>query len=179
MFLIPAAYFLVRGPRPVGAASLVAAAGIAFGLAWLIPPSPVIAESNELRLAAISPALQAIAARPLFGWGLLSDSAVLSDIIGRQNFVDDTYLSLAVETGLVGLAAFVLLAGAIVLATRRGWAGPLGLALAIAVASVLGMAVLASVFQVTQGYAAFFVLAGLAVATSLIAADRGGSAAST
>jgi hypothetical protein len=179
MFLIPAAYFLVRGPRPVGAASLVAAAGIAFGLAWLIPPSPVIAESNELRLAAISPALQAIAARPLFGWGLLSDSAVLSDIIGRQNFVDDTYLSLAVETGLVGLAAFVLLAGAIVLATRRGWAGPLGLALAIAVASVLGMAVLASVFQVTQGYAAFFVLAGLAVAASLRAADRGGSAAST
>jgi hypothetical protein len=175
MFLLPAAYFLVRGPRRVGLASLVTAAAIAFGLARLIPYSPVIAESNELRLAAISPALQAIGMHPFFGWGLLSDSSVLSDIIGKTNYVDNTYLSLAVETGLVGLGAFLFRVVGIVFATWRGWVTSRGLALAIAVAGVLGMAVLASLMQVTQGYAAFFVLAALAVASAIRPADRGRS----
>ena len=175
IFLIPAAYFIVRGPRVVGVASGVAALGIAFGLTRLIPAAPVIVESGELRLAAISPAMQAISAKPLFGWGLLSDSTVLSDIIGKQNYVDNTYLSLAVETGLFGLGAFLLLAAAIVLVTRRAWATPLGLSLSIAVAGVLGMGILASVLQVTQAYAAFVVLAALAVAAAAPPVKAAGS----
>jgi hypothetical protein len=166
MFVIPGVYFLARRPRIVGVACLVAAVAIALGLVALIPASPAVTESNELRLAAINPALQAIQARPLFGWGLLSDSTVLSSIIGKTNAVDDTYLSLAVEMGLVGLAAFALLVASIVAATRRGWRSARGLALALAVVSVLAMAAFASVFQVTQGYAALSVLAALGVSSS-------------
>jgi O-antigen ligase len=132
-----------------------------------------------LRITAIDPALQAIRARPLFGWGLLSDSSVLSAIIGKQNFVDDTYLSLAVEVGLVGLGAFLLLALSILGATRRGWGTPLGLALLIAVTGVLAMGVFASIFQVTQGYAAFFVLAALALISAVRGPGTGQPAAAT
>ena len=123
--------------------------------------------------------LQAIGARPLLGWGLLTDATVLGDIIGSENAVDDTYLSLAVETGLLGLGAFLLLVAGIMLAARRGWPAPLGLALAISVAGVLAMAVFASVFQITQGYAAFFVLCALAVAAAFRGRDTGPEAAST
>ncbi|MEA2677476.1 MAG: hypothetical protein QOJ81_1617 [Chloroflexota bacterium] len=179
IFLIPAAYFLVRGPRLIGTASLVAAFAVASGLTLLIPASPVIEESNSLRLSAISPALQAIAARPLFGWGLLNDMSVLSGILGTKNYVDDTYLSLAIETGLVGLGAFVLLAATIVAATLRDWSSARGLALAIALASLLGMAVFASFLQSTQGYAAFFVLAALAVAAAVRSDERGQPEAAT
>jgi O-antigen ligase len=116
-----------------------------------------------MRLSAIDAALQAIRARPVFGWGLLSDASVLSGIIGQPNYVDNSYLSFAVDTGIVGAGAFVLLATSILGATRHGWNSALGLALSIAVAAVLAMSAFASVFQVTQGYAAFFVLAALAV----------------
>ncbi len=166
IFVLPGVYFLARGPRRVGVASLIAAAAVAIGLGALIPASPAVVHSNELRVAALSPALQAIQAHPLFGWGLLSDLSVLTSISGKKNYVDDTYLSFAIEMGLVGLGSFVLLVGSIVFAARRAWRSAQGLALTIAVLGVLGMAVLASVLTASQGYAAFFVLGGLAVAAA-------------
>ena len=170
MFFLPGVYFLARGPRLIGAGCLIAAAVIAISVS-VVPANPVIGDSTTMRLSAIDAALQAIRERPLFGWGLLSDKTVLSGIVGKQNFVDDTYLSLAVETGVAGLSAFALLAASILGATRRAWGSAQGLALTIAVAGVLGMGAFASVFQETQGYAAFFVLAALAVAAA-VRADR-------
>ena len=164
MFVVPGVYFLARGHRLLAVACFVAAGVVAIGVTLVAPPNTVIAQSGEMRLSAIDAALQAIRARPLFGWGLLSDKSVLSGILGTQSYVDDSYLSLAVEVGLVGLSAFLLLATSIVAGTRRAWGSPLGLALAIAVTGVLGMSVFASVLQASQGYAAFFVLAALAVA---------------
>jgi hypothetical protein len=166
IFVAPGIYFLARGPRRVGVASLVVALAVAVGLGALIPANPAVQHSNELRVAALNPALQAILAHPLFGSGLLSDLSVLTGIIGKKNYVDDSYLSLAIEIGLVGLGAFLLLVGSIVLATRRAWHSALGLALAIGVVGVLAMAVLASLFTASQGYSAFFVLAALAVAVA-------------
>jgi hypothetical protein len=179
IFLLPAAYFLVRGPRPLGVASLVAAIMTASGLALFIPAGPVIDGSNSLRISALGSALQAIGAHPLFGSGLLTDMTVLSAVIGKKNYVDNTYLSLAIEIGLVGLAGFLLLVAAMVAATRRGWSSARGLAMALAVAAVLGMALLASVLQSTQCYAAFFVLGALAVGTALRADGTGQPAAAT
>lgn len=166
IFVVPGVYFLARGPHRVGVASLVAALIVAVGLGALIPASPAVQQSNELRVAALNPALQAILAQPLFGSGLLRDLPVLSDIIGRKNYVDNSYLSLGIETGLVGLGAFLLLVGSIVVATRRAWHSALGLALAIGVVGVLAMALLASLITASQGYSAFFVLAALAVAAA-------------
>ncbi len=169
IFVLPGVYFLARGSRRIGVAALVAAAIVVVSLTALLPASLTVQQSNELRAAAINPALQAIQAHPFFGWGLLTDLSVLSDIIGKKNFVDNSYLSLAIEIGLVGLGAFLLLVGSIVVATRPAWAAAQGLALAIAVVGVLGMALLASLFTATQSYAAFFVLAGLAVAAAISA----------
>ena len=170
MFVVPGVYFLVRGRRLVALACFIAAGAVAIGVTFLAPASEVVARSGEMRLSAIDAALQAIRARPLFGWGLLSDQSVLSGLLGTRSYVDDTYLSLAVETGLVGLGAFLLLATSIVAATRRTWRSPLVLAVTIAVAGVLGMAAFASVLQASQGYAAFAVLAALAVAAGSDAA---------
>ncbi len=178
MFLVPAAYFLVRGPRWIGVVSLIAASVVAFGLTFVLPSTEGIERSGTLRVTAVGAALDAITARPLFGWGLLSDMSVLGNIIGARNFVDNTFLSFAIEMGLVGLGAFLLLVVSIVFATRGAWATPRGLALLIALATVLGMGVLASVLQASQSYAAFFVLAALAVAGAVRARDKGQSAVS-
>jgi hypothetical protein len=166
MFLVPAAYFIIRNRPLIGIASFIAAVAIALGLTTVVPSTHEIDSSGALRIAAINPALQAIGAHPLFGWGLLNDSSVLSAIIGSKNYVDDAFLSLAVEVGLVGLGAFLLLVSGIIVGAFWGWTTARGLALTIAVVAVLGMAILASVFQSTQGYAALFVLAALAVAAA-------------
>jgi hypothetical protein len=171
IFLVPAAYFLVRGPRWVGMVSLIAAIGVAFGLTFVVPWTDQIERSSTLRVTAVGAAIDAIAARPLFGWGLLSDMTVLGNIIGRRNFVDNTFLSFAIEIGLVGLGAFLFLVASIVLATRRVWATPCSLALLVALGTVLGMGVLASILQASQSYAAFFVVAALAVAAGIRARD--------
>jgi hypothetical protein len=164
MFVVPGIYFLVRKPRPLGIASLAVAAVVAVSLTTVLPTSPAVAESNEMRLTALQAALVAIRSQPLFGWGLLNDMNVLRSILGSASYVDNTYLSVALEMGLVGLTAFLLLIASLVLATRRTWDSAQGFALLIALGAVLGMGVLASVLQVSQGYAAFFVLAALAVA---------------
>lgn len=179
IFLIPAAYFLVRGPRPLGLASLVVAVVIASALTLFIPGGAVIEGSNSLRVSAAGSALQAIGAHPLFGSGLLSDMTTLSAVIGKKNYVDNTYLSVAIATGLVGLGAFLVLVTSMLAATRRGWPTAQGLAMALAIGTVLGMGMLASVLQSTQCYAAFFVLCALALGTALRVDGRVQPAAAT
>jgi len=177
MFILPGIYYLVRGRRATGAAFLVLAVvvGIAFSFLTLGPdlttgPGDVLPDSSPLRLDAIRATLEALRINPLFGWGLLTDVRVLSDLIGVTNFVDNAYLSLLVELGIVGSAAFVFLLGVIVLLTRRAWSSAFGLALSIAPICDLAMGVFATTFKASQGYAALFVLAALALAAAALAA---------
>lgn len=166
VFLLPGAYFLLRGQRLPGVASLVAAGIVVVGVSYLPSGDALIDNSTSLRLTAIGASARAIGEHLWFGWGLLNDMAALGGIIGHRNFVDNTYLSIAIETGIIGLGAFGVLIAGILGALWRGRKSALGLALALAVGAVLAMGLLASVLQVTQGYAAFFVLAALAVAAA-------------
>ncbi|MEP7361340.1 MAG: O-antigen ligase family protein [Chloroflexota bacterium] len=176
VFVLPGVFFLVRGPRAVGLASLVVAAVVALGVS-LFPANSVIEGSTTLRVAAIHASIDAVRMHPLFGWGLLSDQSALSGILGQRNYVDNEYLSIAVEMGLVGLTGFLLLVMSVVLTTLRAWRTPVGLALLLALMAILGMAVLISVLQATQGYAAFSVLAALGVMAALNRARSDGEAA--
>ena len=178
MFILPGVYCLVRGRRAAGAVFLVLAAvvGIAFSALTFGPDmagdtGDVLPDPSPLRLDAIEATLEALRANPLFGWGLLTDMRVLSDIIGVRNYVDNVYLSLVVELGIVGTASFALLIGLIVLGTRLGWPYAFGLAISIALICDLAMGFVATTFKGSQGYAALFVLAALALAAALTRSD--------
>ncbi len=162
MLVLPGVYFVVRRPRWIGTVFLAAACVVALGMGFLtVDPSSGISESGAMRLSAFEATLVALRTHPVFGWGLLSDVTVLSEIIGTRNWVDNTYLSYLVTLGVAGCAGFIVLMAAILATSRRGWRTPNGLALAISVVAILGMGLLASIFQSSQGYAAFFVLAAL------------------
>jgi hypothetical protein len=166
MFALPGVYFLIRGQRAIGVASLVAAGAVVAGVSYL-PASATIANSTTLRIDAVGAATLAIREHLLFGWGLLKDMQVVSSITGRRNFVDDTYLSLGIEMGLVGLGAFALMIGSYLRAMWHGRHEPVALALGLAVVIVLGMGILVSFLQASQGYATFFVISALAVVAAL------------
>jgi hypothetical protein len=165
VFALPGVYFLMRGQRALGVASLLAAGLVALGVS-LIPANDAIEYSTTRRLAAVGASFDAVGVHPLFGWGLLNDMNALGQFLGQRNYVDNTYLSIALETGLVGLGAFLLLVFGVLFAVRRMWRSAQGLALTLVLLAILGMAVLISVFQATQGYAAFWILAALAVVSA-------------
>ena len=172
MFAVPGVYALLRGKRRIGAAFVIGAVVVAVAFTALsldtgLAPAgtgEVLEGSNRLRLAALMAALDAISARPFFGWGLLSDMAVLGAFIGERNYVDNIYLSFLIDFGVIGTGAFLFLTVAIVAASRQSWRTPIGFALALALATELGMGILCSTLTSTQNYALFFGLAGLAVA---------------
>lgn len=160
----------------LGLAGVSIGAGAAENSATVVPgavPPPgasppteaaVLAGSSAYRIEALKASFAAVAERPLFGWGLLSAKDVVSRIAGAPNYVDSTYLVLAVELGLVGLAAFVVLAMAIARAGIGAIRTSLGSAVAFSLLSVLGMSVVAAFLVITQGYALTTVLAALYVA---------------
>lgn len=177
MFVVPGVYFLVRGRRPVGVACLALAVvvGAVFSVLSLDPEiagaapgetGNVLYRSSVVRFAAYQATLEALRVHPLFGWGLLNDMSVVGAIIGRGNWVDSIYLSYLVEMGIVGTGSFVLLLVAILRVSRRTWQSAAGLALGIALAGGLVMGAFASTLTSTQMYAAFFVLAALALAAA-------------
>ncbi len=184
MFVVPGVYLLVRGRRTVGFAFLVMA-GIVAAAFTVLSIEPQIAGSGQgetgrilqdsvaMRVASIEATIEALSAKPLFGWGLLSGMTVLSGLIGQISYVDNMYLSLLVELGLVGTGSFLFLAGVIVARASRAWRSPIGLALSIALVAELILALFASTLESTQGYAAFFIVAALALAAVPERSDAG------
>ena len=175
MFVLPGIYFVIRGKGRVGVAFLLLAAvvGVSFSILSLEPvisgdTENLLVQSSTMRVASIQAVFEALQMHPLFGWGLLSDVTVLSAFIGDRNYVDDVYLSLLVEVGIVGTFSFLLLVAAILARSRRAWRSAVGLALGIALLGLLTMGAFASTLKSTQSYAAFCVLAALGLATGAL-----------
>lgn len=189
---LPAGYLLLVGRyRSAGLAAVVGVPIAVAVLAWsgivtvsphvptLIPsnvgttPPPVesipatpdpIQQSGELRLEAYPAAVRAIAERPLLGHGLLNGSEALSRFSNRPNYVDNTYLQVAIEQGLLGLAALgTVLAGVLLHSHRRRSAdsGPL-----VALVALLLLFVIVSFLSFTVGFALFWITAALVVANA-------------
>ena len=121
--------------------------------------------STEARLEAISAAVSAVTARPVLGWGPLSATRVATMELGHPNYVDNAYLVMLIELGIAGLAAFLLLVLGIfrsILPHRSA----LSASQVVSLAAILVFALLAANFATSQGYALFWLVAGLAVATA-------------
>ena len=136
-------------------------------IATRVPASQVALErSTSLRIEGVKATVTVVREKPLFGWGLLSAPTVLSAATGKANYVDDTYVQILVEQGLLGFLAFGLLVLATFWVALRRPRSPVQLSRILAVLGVLGMCVLASFLSVTQGYAAFCLLLVLATVPS-------------
>ena len=121
--------------------------------------------STEARLEAISATVSAVTARPVLGWGPLSATRVATTELGHPNYVDNAYLVMLIELGIAGLAAFLLLVLGIfrsILPHRSA----LSASQVVSLAAILVFALLAANFATSQGYALFWLVAGLAVATA-------------
>jgi len=143
--------------------------GTVFGLPFSTVEMTAIESSNEARIEAALAGLGAAAERPLFGWGPLTAKGIVSERLGHDNWVDNTYIAFLVEGGVVGLAAFVGLVLVVVGAALRNRGQPAGSARAVALLTMLGSAGFAAFFSLSQGYAAFWLIAGLATPTLLAA----------
>jgi FtsH-binding integral membrane protein len=85
--------------------------------------------------------------------------------LGHPNYVDNAYLVMLIELGIAGLAAFILL----VLGVFRSilpHRSALSASQVVSLAAILVFALLAANFATSQGYALFWLVAGLAVATA-------------
>jgi hypothetical protein len=192
-FLVAGVYWWRWRRRAVASVAIVAAFAIAFGFASLSvgtapsatsspepgtsspavgPSAPTatfpsesdaLASSNEARVEAIKATIKAVAQEPVFGWGLLRAKDVVTTIGGSTNYVDSSYLVVAIEMGLVGLLAFLGLIASVLAAGRRAWWTREGMALSLACVAILAMTSVAAYLNVTQGYATFWLLAALMV----------------
>ena len=118
---------------------------------------------DELRLKALQATIAAVAERPILGWGLLTAKDVVTSTGGSINYVDSSYLVVVVEMGLAGLAALLALLFAIAWQARYAVRVREGLALVLAVASIVVISLVAAFLQITQGYALFTLLIALVV----------------
>jgi hypothetical protein len=128
------------------------------------PNDGTLAGSGEHRLDAYVAGARAISERPFFGWGLLQAPSVLEHITGTRSFVDNSYLQIAIEAGLLGLGMFAWLIWSVLRLVWRPAPDATQFAQALGLVAFLGMGMLASFVAVTQLYAAFWMYAGLAAA---------------
>lgn len=154
-------------------------------LAELFDPAYYLQSARYGRLAFWSRALDAIAERPLFGTGLgmFGGSVALRHGVAGATWVDNHYLKLGAETGLVGLAGFVALLAAVLAAAveaQRRAAGRRERAMALGVAGTVVAIALqsatAGVLDALYVGVHFWTLAGLlfALPASAPAAEDGG-----
>jgi hypothetical protein len=182
LFTLPGNFLLVGTPsapiasgRPSGSQALNGTSGPASsgGPASTAPfPSPSVTPpvidstegSNQARIEAISATIQSLRESPLLGWGPLSGRATAERILGHQNAIDDAYLVIAIESGLIGLVGFLLILAAVMsaAAARRGDGVSTGRL--VGLSAFLVMSVVAATFSVTQLYAAFWFLAAITIA---------------
>jgi O-antigen ligase len=138
--------------------------GTVLGVPFSTPEMAAIDSSNEARIEAAIAGLNAATERPLFGWGPLNAKAVVEERLGYKNWVDNTYVAFLVEGGIAGLATFVGLAFVVVAIALHNRGDPRGAARAVALLALLGASAFAAFFSLSQGYAAFWLLGGLATA---------------
>jgi len=125
--------------------------------------------SNAARFEALRVAVAAVGERPLFGWGPLSAKEVGLANLGHINYIDNGYLVILIEFGLLGLGSFlVLLAsiGFVILPQLRGQTATLLFSQTVAITSLLAFSVVAAFWATSQGYATFWTLVALAVGTA-------------
>lgn len=122
--------------------------------------------STQARFEAIRATAGALAQRPIFGWGLLNAKEVALAQLGKRNYVDNSYLVLLIETGVVGLAAFLFLVGSVVVPAVRSCKSATSIARLVACLSILFSAGYAAVFSITQLSAAFWLVSALLITGS-------------
>lgn len=151
-------------PRAQTSTSPPSAGPIPASASPVVPASPdnlALGASGEMRLDAYRGGVKAIAQRPLFGWGLLSGSSVLQKATGRPNSVDSSYLQVGIESGVLGLAAFLWLLYAVLRLAARNLSSERQQARFVGLLAFLGMGLFASFVAVTQTYAAFWLYAAV------------------
>jgi hypothetical protein len=150
-------------PAPGGSAAPGASA-VPANIATPVPlEEQTLAGSNALRMEALRGAAIAVSQRPLFGWGLLTAKEVVTDVGGKTNYVDSSYLALLVDLGLVGFGAFLVLLTGIAHAAWGAHRSAIGVSLGLAFIAVLAMSGLAAFLMITQGYALTWMLAALLI----------------
>jgi O-antigen ligase len=147
--------------------------GTVLGVPFSTPEMTAIESSNEARIEAAIAGLNAATERPVFGWGPLNAKAVVAERLGYKNWVDNTYVAFLVEGGVAGLATFVALAFVVLAFAFRNRAEPRGAARAVALLALLGASAFAAFFSLSQGYAAFWLLGGLATGALVPLVARG------
>jgi len=104
---------------------------------------------------------------------LLEGSETLSQLSGRQNYVDSAYLQVAVEQGIIGLVLLLVLLWLtireVVKRDRRGGRS----AFLVSLIAACALAGLASLFTFTPAYALFWLLAGAAGSGRVVARSTG------
>ncbi|NMA52663.1 MAG: O-antigen ligase family protein, partial [Peptococcaceae bacterium] len=84
--------------------------GIAARIGYLLSPAYLLSSARAGRVARWNVALDKLNNNPLFGEGFgRYGGAVAARHIPSSNYVDNFYLKTAAESGLVGIAAYVLL----------------------------------------------------------------------
>lgn len=167
---VSAAVILLSGTVSLSPAESPTAAPGASAAFTHIPVPSVIAtpnpvrQSGELRAEAYRNAAKAILQQPVFGHGLLKGADALGAVTGHPNYVDNTYLQVAIEQGLVGLGSLLVLLGAVVKTAVQRRHAPAGLSVLLAVITLLVMCVVVSFFSFTQSYALFWLVAAVATA---------------
>ena len=129
----------------------------------LDPQAASLRDSTHARVEALTAAVDALRARPLLGWGLLSAKRVALAELGHQNFIDNTYLVIVMEQGLLGFAAFAMLI-LMSLAAMLPVRGVLAVSQILAFGAMLAFGAVAAILATSQGYAMLWLLGGLAVA---------------
>jgi O-antigen ligase len=126
--------------------------------------------STAARVEAIKVTVSALKERPLFGWGLTSAKQVSREFLDHTNFIDNAYLVILIEMGIVGFATFVALIVAVLRSCLpvRSW---LAASQILALLSLMAFGAFAAVLAVTQGYALFWLTAGLALGGATAGAE--------
>lgn len=186
LFTLPGSFVLTgtTPPRPAGSASPVVSPGPSAGTTGapstgqaspiavppptLRPPSIDSTEgSNQARLEALAATITSVLESPLLGWGPLSGRATAERILGHENAIDDAYLLIAIESGLIGLLGFLLIIAAVMRAAIGRRRGGKSTGRLVALSAFLVMSLVAATFSVTQLYAAFWFLAAITIAAPL------------
>lgn len=111
----PRAWLLTTALVAIGAMLLLGPAEIASRAGELLDPAYYRQSAESGRLAFWADAWDAIRRRPFIGVGpgMYGGSVAIQHGVPGANWVDNHFLKIAAETGLLGLAAFVALLGAL------------------------------------------------------------------
>ncbi len=119
-------------------------------------------ESAKIRYRGINPALESFLEQPLFGHGIVNNGDT-----GTSLKVNNTYLTILVEQGLLGVLAFIPIGLALALALQRSFRNKFASRYAPYVAAALAMGIQANTFEAFQLLRSWIVIACLIAAYEL------------